>query len=38
VIDNPEAGEWVVLVNGFDIPAGNDKFELRVSLDGHVIK
>ena len=38
VVNNPAAGQWVVLVDGFDIPAGHDQFELRVSLDGHVVK
>ena len=38
VINNPAPGHWVVLVDGFEIPAGRDKFELRVSVDGHVVK
>jgi subtilisin family serine protease len=35
---NPIPGTWLVLINGFDIPAGSDKYELRVALDGKVIK
>jgi hypothetical protein len=34
---NPAAGQWLVIVDGFEIPAGSDKFELRVSLDGNVV-
>ena len=32
------AGSWTAVVAGFDIPTGTDKFELRVSLDGNVVK
>lgn len=35
---NPAAGSWLVLVDGFAVPAGSDKFELRVTLDGKVVK
>jgi len=35
---NPIPGTWLVLINGFDIAAGSDKYELRVALDGKVIK
>jgi subtilisin family serine protease len=38
VLTNPAAGQWLVIVDGFGIPAGKDKFELRVSLDGNVVK
>jgi hypothetical protein len=38
VVSNPPAGTWIVLVNGFQIPTGTDKFELRVDLDGKVVK
>ncbi len=38
VVNNPAAGQWVVLVDGFEIPAGRDTFQLRVSLDGKVVK
>jgi hypothetical protein len=37
VVYNPVAGQWLVILNEFQIPAGYDKFELRVSLDGKVI-
>jgi hypothetical protein len=37
-IANPAAGTWFAVVNGFEIHAGSDKFELRVSLDGRVVK
>jgi hypothetical protein len=36
-VPNPAAGYWLVIVDGFEIPAGSDKFELRVSLDGNVV-
>jgi subtilisin family serine protease len=35
-VTTPQPGTWIVLVDGFNIPAGSDKFELRVSLDGKV--
>lgn len=38
VVANPQPGTWVALVDGFEIPTGSDKFELRVSLDGNVVK
>ena len=34
----PLPGTWLILVDGFEIDTGTDKFELRVSLDGQVIK
>ncbi len=37
-IFNPVAGTWLVQIIGFDVPAGSDRFELRVSLDGKVVK
>jgi len=36
-VNNPAAGRWLVIIDGFQIPAGSDKFELRVSLDGNVV-
>jgi subtilisin family serine protease len=36
-VNNPAAGQWLVIVDGLEIPAGSDKFELRVSLDGKVV-
>jgi hypothetical protein len=37
-IFNPDPGTWLVGIIGFDVPATSDKFELRVILDGKVIK
>src|SRR5262245_37648886 len=37
-IDKPAAGMWTAVVFGSDVPTGSDKFELRVSLDGNVLK
>ena len=37
-IDKPAAGTWTAIVTGIDVPTGSDKFELRVSLDGNVLK
>ena len=36
-IQQPEAGNWIAMINGFDIPAGSDKYEFRIELDGKVI-
>ena len=36
-VNNPAAGRWLVIIDAFQIPAGSDKFELRVSLDGNVV-
>ncbi|MGH9580756.1 MAG: S8 family serine peptidase, partial [Terriglobales bacterium] len=35
---NPISGTWLVVVDGFEVPTGTDKFELRVALDGKVVK
>jgi hypothetical protein len=37
-IANPKAGTWTFVVDGFDIPARFDQFELRVIVDGKVIR
>jgi subtilisin family serine protease len=37
-ISHPAPGTWFVVIVGFDIPSGSDKYELRVSLDGKVVK
>jgi hypothetical protein len=37
-IVDPPAGRWTVTITGFDIPAGWDKYELRIAVDGNVIK
>jgi subtilisin family serine protease len=34
----PAAGLWTVVVDGFDVPAKFDHFELRVAVDGNIIK
>jgi subtilisin family serine protease len=36
-VENPAPGTWQVIVDGFNIPAGSDKFQLRVTLDGHIL-
>ncbi|HEX5000798.1 MAG TPA: S8 family serine peptidase [Terriglobia bacterium] len=33
-ISSPPAGDWIMQVDGFNIPSGQDQFALRVSLDG----
>ena len=37
-IANPKAGTWTFIVDGFDIPARFDQFELRVIVNGKVIR
>jgi subtilisin family serine protease len=38
IVNNPLAGTWIATVHGFEIHTGTDKFELRVALDGKVVK
>jgi subtilisin family serine protease len=38
VIQKPIAGAWQACVFGFFVPTGIEKYELRVSLDGKVVK
>ncbi|MGH9904237.1 MAG: PPC domain-containing protein [Pyrinomonadaceae bacterium] len=38
LVANPAAGTWIVVVAGFSIPTGSDKYELRVALNGKVAK
>jgi hypothetical protein len=38
VINNPAAGTWTAVIVGFAVPTQTDKYELRVSLDGKVLK
>lgn len=38
VVDNPAQGQWLALVSGFEVYGGSDKYELRVALDGKVVK
>jgi hypothetical protein len=37
-VTKPMAGTWTVLVHGFEVNTATDKFELRVSADGKVMK
>ena len=37
-ITNPEVGNWIALIDGFEVPAGTDKYEFRVALDGKVVQ
>jgi hypothetical protein len=34
---DPNPGTWRVQVNGFAMPAGEDRFKLRVAIDGRVV-
>jgi hypothetical protein len=36
-IDSPEAGNWLAIIFGFNIPAGSDTYEFAIELDGKVI-
>jgi hypothetical protein len=36
-IQNPQPGNWLAMIDGFDIPTGSDKYELRIELDGKVV-
>ena len=38
VVNNPATGQWLALVDGFDVETGTDRFEFRASLDGKVVK
>jgi len=37
-IDAPVQGQWIVLIDGFEVWTGTDKYELRVALDGKVVR
>jgi hypothetical protein len=37
-VGNPPSGQWLVVVDGFQVPTGQDKFEQRMALDGKVVK
>jgi len=37
-VANPPAGNWLVVISGFDVAGRSDKYELRVALDGKVVK
>jgi subtilisin family serine protease len=38
VINNPPAGNWLAVIVGFDVAGRSDMYELRVALDGKVVK
>ncbi len=38
VVNNPMPGTWFILVNGFEVNTKSDKFDLRVTLDGQLLK
>jgi hypothetical protein len=38
VVNNPAAGQWVVALIGAEVNVKWDKYELRVALDGNVVK
>jgi subtilisin family serine protease len=38
VVNSPMPGTWFCIVSGFEIHTGTDRFELRVALDGTVVK
>jgi len=38
VVNNPSPGTWRVMVNGFEVNTRSDEFELRVTLDGQVVR
>ena len=37
VVNNPKPGVWSVRMFGFQVNSGDDKYELRVALDGTVV-
>ena len=37
VVNNPKAGLWFAIIDGFEIDNPFDRFELRVALDGKVV-
>ena len=38
VVNNPAPGTWRVMVDGYTVNTGADEFELRVTLDGQVVR
>ena len=38
IVENPASGQWLAVVDGFEVSTGTDKFEFRASLDGKVVK
>ena len=37
-VTNPQAGTWRVIIDGFNIPARSDNFQLRVTVDGETLR
>jgi len=37
-VTDPPPGQWVALIDGFEVSTGSDKFEFRAALDGVVVK
>ena len=37
-LSNPPVGNWLMIIAGFDVAARGDKYELRVALNGQVVK
>jgi serine protease AprX len=37
-VSSPAAGNWLIVISGFDVSGKGDKYELRVALDGRVVK
>lgn len=35
-LNNPQAGNWLVIIDGFSVPA-DDKYDLRIALNGKVV-
>jgi hypothetical protein len=38
VVNNPTPGSWLAIIYGFEVSTGSDKYELRVALDGKVVR
>ncbi len=37
-ISNPIAGQWVALIEGFEVNSGEDRYEFRALVDGKVVR
>jgi hypothetical protein len=35
---NPTAGTWRALIQGYEVNTKSDKYELRVKLDGRIVR
>ncbi len=38
VVESPQPGTWLMIVYGFELHSSDDKYDLRVELDGQVVK